>query len=285
MEINKLIEKVLSIKNIPSSDWLDGLEERKIKEIEFHDRDRDKNFKSEIKDKKEYEKIYGNRKYYSIVNRSKSYIDNWIAKESKDKIFLDYACGEGGYAIHAAESGALLTLGLDISPLSVENAIERAKSRNIPLNQKNGIIFFQADCENTKLPDNSIDVIICSGMLHHLDRTYAFPELRRILKPGGKILAAEALNYNPSINLYRMFTPEMRTDFEKEHILSLKDLKFAKNFFEVQDVKFWHVIGYIGGKLPFLFPLLDMIDRLLEKIPLVNLMGWQFTFVLQKRKI
>ena len=61
----------------------------------------------------------------------------------------------------------------------------------------------QADAENTMLDDNYIDAIICSGMLHHLDLSYAFLELRRILRAEGKILAAiEALNYNPAIKLY-----------------------------------------------------------------------------------
>lgn len=284
MNIDKLINAVLSIKAIPNEQWIDGLEDRKLKELEFHDQDRDKEFKKDSKDQGEYEKYYGNRKYYSITQRSQDYIKNWIAKESKGKVFLDYACGEGGNAIFAAESGADLSLGLDISPISIDNATDRAKEKNIPLDKKGGIIFFQSDCENTKLPDNSIDVIICCGMLHHLDRTHAFPELRRILKPGGKLLAVEALNYNPAIKMYRMLTPEMRTDFEKDHILSLKDLRFAKHFFKVRDIKFWHVIGYIGGKIRFIFPILDLLDRILEKIPGIQLMGWQFTFVLEKRE-
>ena len=282
--IKDLLYEINKINQISNQEWMEGLEDRKLKELEFHDQDRDKKFEKELKDQGDYDKYHGNRKYYSTVHRSQQYIKDWIIKESKNKVFLDYACGEGDYGILAAESGATLSLGLDISSLSIENANEKAREKNIPLNQKGGIMFFQGDCENTKLPDNSIDAIICSGMLHHLDRSYAFPELRRILKPGGKILAAEALNYNPAIKLYRMLTPSMRTDFEKEHILSLKDLKFANHFFDVKEIKFWHIIGYVGGKLPFLFPILDNIDKILEKIPFINLMGWQFTFVLQKRK-
>ena len=282
MQINELLKKIDEINQIPNEEWMNSLEERKIKEIEFHDQDRDKDFKKDVEDNESYEKYYGNRKYYSITHRSQEYVKNWIAKESKGKIFLDYACGEGGSAIHAAKSGASLSIGLDISPISLKNAEQRAVENKIPLNTENGIVFFQADAENTKLPDNSVDTIICQGMLHHLDRSYAFPELRRILKPGGKLLAVEALNYNPAIKLYRMLTPEMRTDFEKDHILSLKDLKFAKHFFKVRDLKFWHVTGYIAGKIRFLFPVLDVLDRFLEKVPLINLMGWMFTFVLQK---
>jgi len=284
MSVENLLYEIDKINQISNQEWMDSLEERKLKELEFHDQDRDQSFKEGLEEEGGSDTYYGNRKYYSVTHRSTEYIKNWIANESKNKVFLDYACGEGVYAMLASESGATLSLGLDISPLSIDNAINIAKKKNIPLNQKNGIVFFQADAENTKLPDNSVDTIICSGMLHHLDRSYAFPELRRILKPGGKILAGEALNYNPAIKLYRMLTPEMRTDFEKKHILSLKDLKFASHFFEVKEIKFWHVISYIGGKFKFLFPLLDNMDIILEKIPLIRLMAWQFTFVLQKRE-
>ena len=113
--------------------------------------------------------------------------------------------------------------------------------------------FFQADAEDTKLPDNSIDTIICSGMLHHLDLSFAFPELRRILKPGGKILAIEALDYNPLIKIYRMMTPDMRTEWEKAHILSLKDVDFASRFFKINSIKYWHITAYIGVKLKILY--------------------------------
>ena len=79
---------------------------RKLKEIEFHDRDRDRKKEvfagidsDEVTDRDTYEKFYGNRKYYKSTQDSNSYIDNWIKNESKDKIFLDYACGNGKNAI------------------------------------------------------------------------------------------------------------------------------------------------------------------------------------------
>jgi len=149
-------------------------------------------------------------------------------KEAKGKVFLDYACGYAGNALFAASNGASLDIGLDISNVSIENARLKAKEQKL-----SNTYFLQADAEDTKIPDSSIDVIICSGMLHHLDLSFAFPELRRILAPNGKILAVESLNYNPFIKLYRFLTPDMRTEWEKHHILSNKDLKFASYFFNV----------------------------------------------------
>ena len=279
--IELLNEVIDDIDKIEDSEWVSTLNSRKIKELEFHDRDRThQQSDNQVDEKTEgdtFEKFYSNKKYYKIVNRSNSFVQNWIKKESKNNIFLDYACGNGVNARVAAASGASLSLGFDISGVSIENSIKFAKEEKLE-----NIRFFQADAENTKLPDNSIDRIICSGMLHHLDLSYALPELRRILKPGGKILAVEALDYNPIIKLYRMLTPSMRTEWEKAHILSLKDINFAKYFFKVDNIKYWHVVGYAAGKFPFLSRFLEVMDRVLEKIPYIQRMSWIFTFELIK---
>ena len=279
--IELLNEVIDDIDKIKDSEWVSTLNSRKIKELEFHDRDRThQQSDNQVDEKTEgdtFEKFYSNKKYYKIVNRSNSFVQNWIKKESKNNIFLDYACGNGVNARVAAASGASLSLGFDISGVSIENSIKFAREEKLE-----NIRFFQADAENTKLPDNSIDRIICSGMLHHLDLSYALPELRRILKPGGKILAVEALDYNPIIKLYRMLTPSMRTEWEKAHILSLKDINFAKYFFKVDNIKYWHVVGYAAGKFPFLSRFLEVMDRVLEKIPYIQRMSWIFTFELIK---
>ena len=193
---------------------------------------------------------------------------------------MDYACGSGSYAINAAKAGAILSIGLDLSPVSIENAKRDALHQGV----QDNTVFIVADAENTLLPANSIDVMICSGMLHHLDLSYAFPEMRRILKPGGKVLAVEALNYNPVIRRYRFMTPQMRTHWEKNHILSLEDVKFAKRFFNVGEIKFWHIASILSPYIMTALPVLNVIDGLLTRIPFVRLMAWTFTFELIKRE-
>ena len=279
MNVTKLLNSIDNIDRISDQEWKASLIGRKLKELEFHDKDRDDNFVSKSVANDTYEKFYGNKKYYNATERSKKYVQNWIETESKGKVFLDYAFGNGVNAILAAKSGASLSLGFDISSVSVKNAKKVAEKDNLQ-----NIRFFQADAENTQLPNECVDVVICSGMLHHLDLSFAFPELRRILKPGGKILAVEALDYNPAIKIYRWLTPAMRTDWEKAHILSFKDIKFAKNFFDLGEMRFWHVIGYIAGKFPFLNKPIQIIDRIIEKIPYIQMMAWMFTFELIKKK-
>lgn len=278
MNLTDLRSHLHKIEKISDEYWLTNLDDRKKKELEFHDmhRDRPKVDEMQESDPDTYEKLFGNKKFYSTVALSSNYIEEWIRINSKDKIFLDYACGDGIHAIKSAQAGAKLAIGIDISKNSVENAAVDAKTHGVSDNT----YFLQADAENTKLPDQSIDVIICSGMLHHLDLSYAFPELRRILAPGGKILAAEALDYNPIIKLYRTITPQMRTDWEKAHILDMGDVKFAERFFDIGEIKFWHITSIIGPYLPKLLPLLNTLDKILTKIPVIKYLAWIFTFEL-----
>jgi ubiquinone/menaquinone biosynthesis C-methylase UbiE len=276
MKTSDLLKHIDEIERITDLEWIHSLDDRKKKELEFHDKHRDLK-SNEVISKDTFDELYGNKKFYKTVKLSNDYVLGWIKKNAKDKIFLDYACGNGSNALYAAESGANLSLGLDISKISVENSKNEAQAKNLKNTR-----FFQADAENTKLPDNSVDTIICSDMLHHLDLSYALPELRRILKPGGKILAVEALDYNPAIKLYRYLTPDMRTEWEKAHILSLKDIKFTRRFFEVDNIKFWHVTSYAGAFFPKILPFLNRLDQFITKIPLIRLMAWIFTFELKK---
>lgn len=282
--VTALRQNILQIAQQSSQmNWTQGLNTRKRAELEFHNKDRDRALTNSLPSDT-YELLHGNKKYYSTVAASRHYVESWLARHTKGKVFLDYACGNGGQAIRAAKAGAALAVGLDISNVSVQNGNQDAATQGVG----ERCIFVQGDCEATGLPDNTFDVILCSGMLHHLDLSYAFPELRRILKPGGRILAVEALNYNPAIKAYRVLTPSMRTEWEKNHILSLKDIRFAKRFFQVGEIRYWHYLSIFCAYLPsatrgLALRLCDGIDALLSRVPLVRLMAWQFTFELIKK--
>ena len=273
METKILKSRLSEIDRSNDSQWLNSLSPRKEEEREFHDCRGDR---QETEEEKIQEQGNSNKKFYNYTQDSRDYLESWIDSNSKDKVFLDYACGDGASTIQAAKAGASLAIGLDISGVSVETARERAKEAGVEANT----YFIQGDCENTLLPEKSIDVMLCCGMLHHLDLSYAFPEMRRILAPGGKALGYEALNYNPLIRLYRQRTPELRTSWEKDHILDLKDLKFASRFFNVENVKYWHLTSILSNYAKPLSSLFQGIDKILTQVPLVQLMSWIFTFEL-----
>jgi ubiquinone/menaquinone biosynthesis C-methylase UbiE len=266
-----------------SGEFAATLEERKRSERQWANFSRDKRLANSRGETKE--KHRGNAKWYATTQLSLKYRDAWLAERVPGRVFLDYACGAGLETLKAARMGAALAIGIDVSNISVANATHDAAREGLA----DRCVFIEGDCEATGLPDRSVDVILCSYMLHHLDLTYAYPEMHRILKPGGCVLACEALNYNPLIKLYRKLTPDMRTKWEKEHILSLKEVRAAKRFFDVGEIRYWHLFSPLGGFLrgvPSLFgiamPVLNAADRLLVRIPGVQLMSWQFSFELFK---
>ena len=118
----------------------------------------------------------------------------------------------------------------------------------------------------------------------------AFPELRRILKPDGQIIAGEALGYNPIIAAYRQLTPHLRTDWEKDHILTNKELRVARESFKSINVKYFHLFSILA--VPFratpmftkVLRVLNWVDSWVLRIPGVRLMAWQMIFVLSQPK-
>jgi len=197
---------------------------------------------------------------------------------------LDYACGNGERALQAAQAGAALSVGLDISDVSVANAREAA----VELGVTDHCYFVQGDCESTELPPNSIDTVLCSGMLHHLDLNRAYPELHRILKPGGRLLGVEALGHNPIIQMYRDKTRHLRTKWEAQHILKVGDIERASRWFDHGEIRFWHLAALAA--VPFRRTSLfgaalavgETLDAVLLRTPGFRLMSWQVTFELIK---
>ena len=274
--INEIRSIVAKLDKRHDKSWLAGQEERKVLEAEFHDMKHE--HLEEVKKKRvtdTEEAIFTNRKYYKAVEGASNYMGQWIKQEANGHIFLDYCCGIAGNSIKAALAGADLVIGVDISAHSIKVAEQRARDAGVA----DKCLFLVGDAEKTGLPTGIIERGICSGVLHHLDLDFALPELTRLLAPGGKYLAGEALSYNPAIKLYRYFTPGIRTDWEKAHILSLKDLRKTRKFLHVENLKFWHITAISGPHLPsFMLPILNKLDRVLERIPIIQLMAWMFTY-------
>jgi ubiquinone/menaquinone biosynthesis C-methylase UbiE len=258
------------------SGWLGTLEERKQEEASFHDEDRGGHHD-------ESPESSPNRRFYEAAGIVVENLESWLERRAKGKIFLDYACGNGLQTLRALQKGVELAVGIDISEVSVRNARETIAKAGYG----DRAYFLQRDCENTRLPSNTFDACLCAGMLHHLDLTKALPELHRIMAPGGRILASEALAYNPFINLYRARTPQLRTGWESEHILSLKDVELAKKWFRVENVKYFLMAAPLATLLPRAvrpagLALGHAIDWVLTRTPLLQRWSWQFTFELVK---
>jgi demethylmenaquinone methyltransferase/2-methoxy-6-polyprenyl-1,4-benzoquinol methylase len=95
---------------------------------------------------------------------------------------LDAACGTGDLAIAAARAGAGSVVGLDFS----ERMLERAR-RKAP-----GAEWVRGDLLAMPFPDGSFDAAtIGFGIRNVADLELALRELRRVLRPGGRLAILE----------------------------------------------------------------------------------------------
>lgn len=101
----------------------------------------------------------------------------------RGQVVLDYGCGAGGKSAFYATQGAARVIGVDF-PQDRSLAMKFAAERNLPLE------FLRFDARlRTPAPDHSCDVLINSSVLEHvLDLPGALDEMRRLLKPGGRLL-------------------------------------------------------------------------------------------------
>jgi len=280
------------------------LEERKLKEIE-HSRkrrsilqgferhsDTDKserveNLESVILDKDEFEYNFSNMKFYSITNKSEEFQYEWLKDRCVPGVkVLDFACGNGENGIYAAQCGAEV-IGIDISPEGVANANFNANQAGVYDHCR----FEAMDGENMIFSDNSFDLAVEYGALHHVDLDKAMIELNRVLKPDGEMICVEALRHNPLIHRYRKKTPHLRTEWETEHILGVESLAIAGKYFHNIDVKFFHLAVLAAvpfRKAPFFFKpirtFLNKVDSLLLRSETIGKYGWIMIFTMSKPK-
>jgi ubiquinone/menaquinone biosynthesis C-methylase UbiE len=104
---------------------------------------------------------------------------------------LDVCCGTGTLALAAkqrvGESGSVHAV--DASAEMIARARAKSGRRGLP------VAFELAPAQSLPFPEARFDVVLCTLALHHLeddgDRARAIAEMRRVLKPGGRLLVVE----------------------------------------------------------------------------------------------
>lgn len=108
---------------------------------------------------------------------------------------LDLGCGVGHWGRTLAKvlpNLASLT-GVDIEPNFLETARERAPR---------GFRYLLGSAEKLPLEDESVDLVTCQTVLIHVpDAKVALEEMKRVLRPGGLLLAAEPNNVASSYTI------------------------------------------------------------------------------------
>ena len=128
---------------------------------------------------------------------------------------LDVGCGTGTLTLAAKKRvGADGSVrGVDASPEMIARARTKSEQGGMP------VIFEVAAAQSLPFPDAAFDAVLCSLALHHLPenaRATALAEMRRVLKPDGRVLIVEfsrergALAWlNPVALLHALKNPRM----------------------------------------------------------------------------
>ena len=134
-----------------------------------------------------------------------------LLEDVNGKVILDYGCGRGKSSIKYLSNGAIV-YGIDISPNYIAESIQQAEKAKFPKEQYQ---FRVVDAHKLDFPENSFDLVVGEGILHHLEAEIALNQIYRVLKPGGRVLLQEPLADNPLLKLFRALTPHARTEDER----------------------------------------------------------------------
>jgi ubiquinone/menaquinone biosynthesis C-methylase UbiE len=113
-----------------------------------------------------------------------------LARLEPGQSVLDIGCGTGSLAIAAKRrlgpSGTVQ--GIDASPEMIARARRKASKAGLDVPFTNGVV------ESLPFPGGHFDAVLSTLMLHHLPREtrqQCAREMRRVLKPGGRVLAVD----------------------------------------------------------------------------------------------
>ena len=236
-------------------------EERKIREIEFH---------NEAYEKQQRQSVM---KFYIMARKILVDYEKVLVTNCAGKKILEYGCGEGSYAFTLAEHGADVT-GFDISDFAIETAKKTAADKNLRIH------FLVMDAEYLEFDSGTFDIVCGSGILHHLILDRALKEVKRVLRKGGSAVFAEPLGHNPFINLFRKLTPSMRS--KDEHPLRAHDLKIIQQMFPDAKLTYYCFTTLLCApfvSLPFRQQLINFfngLDRVLFRVlPFLQRYAWQ----------
>jgi ubiquinone/menaquinone biosynthesis C-methylase UbiE len=172
----------------------------------------------------------------------------------------DLGCGSGVFTDLLQRQG-YDAVGLDISP----------KLIGLARNKYPEVEFLEGDVEQLPFPDESLDGVLLSGLVHHLpDPTRCAQEVFRVLKSGGSFVAFDPNRMNPFMYLYRdrsspFYSPVGVTENERPVLAHqvaavFRGLGFTVGTDYISDLSYRYLAS---SKLRWLLPAYNAFDRVL----------------------
>lgn len=108
-------------------------------------------------------------------------------KINGDTVLLDVGCGTGQTAAYLALQYGCSVSVLDNNRIMVEKAQQRFSNLNLLIDAKVG------DIENLPYPDKHFDIILSESVISFTNVVSTIPELKRVLKSNGRLIAIETI--------------------------------------------------------------------------------------------
>lgn len=156
----------------------------------------------------------------------------------KDKIIADLGCGTGYGSKLIANKGAKKIYSFDIDPKVIDYAKKYYQSEKIN--------YRALSADNTRLPNNSVDVVLCFEVIEHLEKPdKLLKEIFRILKPGGTCVLStpnkKASFLDNPYHIKEFTLPELRKSlnrfteltFHGQRKLNLKIINFYQLLYRI----------------------------------------------------
>jgi SAM-dependent methyltransferase len=117
-----------------------------------------------------------------------------MAAPEPSDLVLDVATGTGNTALTLAPQ-VQKVIGLDLASAMLEQARARAHAESI-----RNIEFLSGSAEELPFPDNEFSLVVSRHAPHHFHRLDKFlGEVRRVLKPGGRLVLADQISPSTQI--------------------------------------------------------------------------------------
>ena len=205
-------------------------------------------------------------------------VKQYLAKNPRGTL-LDYGCGTGSRTLKLLRAEWRL-IGIDISRESIKIAQQNCKNTHLTAE------YIVMDGEHMNFPDNKFDLIVDYGTFPSIDMQSALPELIRVLKPTGSIIAIETLGHNPLFTLHRKLNvwQGRRTPRAAQHIMKMSGWHKIIAHFRSAKMYYYGLSALIITPLISLFPtmiqsrlikLCTAIDRQLFKVKAMKIFAFK----------
>jgi cyclopropane fatty-acyl-phospholipid synthase-like methyltransferase len=197
------------------------------------------------------------------------------ARLKSSDIVLDAGCGVGGSAIWLAKKYRTKVVGITISRTQVLQAKKNAKENKVD----HLVRFYERDFTKTRFNDGSFNVVwAIESVCHAKDKRRFLKEAYRLLKKGGRLVAADAflkknnmtpeeqkiaLTFMKGLAVPSAIHAEEFKDYLKR--LNYKNIKFFDKTREVMpSSKRLYVMCRLASPFALIFEKLKIIDKMLR---------------------